>query len=555
MVFNNYKTSNNADSRLLADITASANLILITNWDEDLFPSTFPYLLTIEHLDTNKNVITREIVKVNWSNQNSLIVTRWAGTCVQDDTASPRVQSSTPHAFSAWDKISLYWTSEQVQDIVDKVWLSGNSDSIANLYSSSSTYNVWDIVMYDWERYRCITNISSPEAFNPAKWTKIPVQTDINTIKTDVQTLNDWVENVETNWILTPRLSQKVYVWEYYTSSDSVYLQHLPTEANSWLIAYAVWDNVARTNIHIQRIWSWTLSNTLKLKIRSIWSPTTRFVCKIQRWTTVSVSATETAWYWNWNTIATADLPYTNFSHEWSTVTFTFDNFFGGTAWELLDIVVGQQDDIVNSVAYYEIAIDSTQFWEGQRLIAVNWTSRTYSKLMPYAESSGFLYYSLAKVQTATYTGSSAVVQLSQDFAWATSSGYWSVTYSPSPFSVNTTFLRWSVIFSPTYQRLQTSMAIWGTTIFSWVYWTPQSWENTKAASDTISFSWYKNSWGSTSFRTELTFYYYLTQNVSIAARYDKPLVLPISVWSVGQQMEVTLFGLIWDTWWNWGYV
>jgi len=180
MSFVKYQNTNNASSLLIADITASQTTILITDWDQWLFPSSFPFLLTIEHLDASENVILREIVKVVSSNQNSFTVERSSWICVQDDTATNRVQDNTAHAFYSWDKISLYWTAEQVADIQNNLELKANQDSIANVYDNTATYSVGDIVVYKGDRYVCSTAVSTPEDFDSTKWTKVNVQYDLN---------------------------------------------------------------------------------------------------------------------------------------------------------------------------------------------------------------------------------------------------------------------------------------------------------------------------------------------------------------------------------------
>lgn len=121
MTFTNYSLSNNSSSTLLADITASATMILIKDWDQSIFPTTTPFLVTLEHLNPEWNVTTREIVKVINISQNTLIVERWAWTCVQDDTATNRVQWNSPHIFYAWDKVSLYRTAENANDIQNEL--------------------------------------------------------------------------------------------------------------------------------------------------------------------------------------------------------------------------------------------------------------------------------------------------------------------------------------------------------------------------------------------------------------------------------------------------
>lgn len=250
MAFVNYKNTNNASSLLISDITASATTILITDWDQNLFPSNFPFLLTLEHLDTNENVILREIVKVVWRNQNTFTVERSAWTCVQDDTATNRAQDNTAHAFYSWDRVSLYWTAEQVQDIQNNLELKANQDAIANVYDSSLTYAIWDIVVYNWDRYICSTAVSTPEEFDPTKRTKVNVQYELNSQNSRITALEEkWGSNmidifvlwgwgawwssccyqtwwgwgawwlVERYWVLLNKSSYNVVVWEWWSFS------------------------------------------------------------------------------------------------------------------------------------------------------------------------------------------------------------------------------------------------------------------------------------------------------------------------------------------------
>lgn len=40
----------------------------------------------------------------------------------------------------------------------------------ANEYSDASTYNIGDFVLYDWKLYKCTTNITTPETFDASHW-------------------------------------------------------------------------------------------------------------------------------------------------------------------------------------------------------------------------------------------------------------------------------------------------------------------------------------------------------------------------------------------------
>lgn len=352
MAFENYKNSNNASSKLIADISASATTILITSGDEVLFPNETPFLLTIEKTNSDWFVILREIVKVTSKAQNSLTVVRWAWNCVQDDTASQRTQGNTAHSFTSWDRISLYRTSEQVKDIQDNI--------------STNITNIWSL------------------------------DTRMTTAEEDIAELQAAGK--------IDRLEAKVVVWERYTSSDELFIQYAPKEEDSKM-ALPVWDIAGRTQIHIQRVSSLTASDEAKIKMRKVWSPTTKVIVEIQKATLVN-DTNEDYRYGDWTTIATAEIPYTSFSTDRQELTLTFDNeFWGGDTKELLSVIIHQEGDIVNASNYYEIACDCTQYSEWLRAVYVeDSNTRTYNKIMPYFDSDWLDRCILARQEDSLYS-------------------------------------------------------------------------------------------------------------------------------------------------------
>ena len=374
---------------MIADISASATTMLITDGDQNLFPSKFPFLLTLEHLDSEWNVILREIVKATAWNQNSYTVVRWAWTCVQDDTASNRSQDNTAHAFYSWDRVSLYRTSEQVKDIQDRLETSANDTAIADEYSSSQTYTIWDIVMYKWDRYVCSTDVSTAEEFDSTKWTKVSVQYDLAQAQEDIEILKN-------SWWSSDHLEEECLVWEKYVATDKLFKQETPSLDNS-TVDYNIWDVATNTQVHIQRIGSWVASNTVKLKVKMTWSPTTALHCDVYEWTSYDVSSTEKAWTWT-TLLASSQVAYTSISSSYAEITFTLDNEIWWTEWQLLDVVVYQDNNTVNASNYYQIACDSTQYSEAFRCVSVNGSTKTPSYLMPYCSSDWFAQYLLCKV-------------------------------------------------------------------------------------------------------------------------------------------------------------
>lgn len=134
-----YNNTNNASTTLTAWISPSSTTLIVENGD--ILP-TAPFLLTLEHFD-NEKVTVREIVKCIAKVGTILTVQRGSWTCVQDDTATPKAQNNTPHSFSVWDCASIYWTSEQVQDIQNEIEKKLNIDDFqawTYVYGATSTW-------------------------------------------------------------------------------------------------------------------------------------------------------------------------------------------------------------------------------------------------------------------------------------------------------------------------------------------------------------------------------------------------------------------------------
>lgn len=70
---------------------------------------------------------------------------------------------------------------EEIQEQTPVV--TGMQNSIAPTYSSSNTYAVGDYVMYNAQLYRCITAITTAEAWTAAHWTQVPIASDVSDLK------------------------------------------------------------------------------------------------------------------------------------------------------------------------------------------------------------------------------------------------------------------------------------------------------------------------------------------------------------------------------------
>ena len=119
MTFVNYKTENNAFSYLAIALSSDATTIQVNDWD--IFPTSWPFILTIEHYDDDWNCVKREIVKGTARDNNTITIERAFEECVADDTANPKVLQQSPFNFVAWDSVSLTLTAELVTDIQNEI--------------------------------------------------------------------------------------------------------------------------------------------------------------------------------------------------------------------------------------------------------------------------------------------------------------------------------------------------------------------------------------------------------------------------------------------------
>lgn len=263
----------------------------------------------------------------------------------------------------------------------------------------------------------------------------------IESLISRVDWIDERVQELEEAWAID-HLEEQALVWELYTStSQSMFRQLTPTNANSTVEDCHVWDVAANTEIHIQRIAEWVESNQLKLKVKMAGSPTTSLKVEVRKWVQVNVSSSEAYWYWNSSEVlASWSVAYSSFSTSWSEVTVNLNNTISVEKWTLLDIVVYQESwgsKVVNASNYYILACDSTQWSEAFSFVSVNGSTRTRSKLMPYCISDSFAQSLLCKISTSTVNGFFPKLK-TQEFTW---SWWWqsSSTMSPSTLSIRET--------------------------------------------------------------------------------------------------------------------
>jgi len=250
-------------------------------------------------------------------------------------------------------------------------------------------------------------------------------------------------------WWSSDHLEVKAPVWELYQLTDTMFLQNTPTLEDS-TVEQKVWDTANNTQIHIQRIASWTGSNELKLKVKKVWTPWDLSV-QVMKWIQVTVTANvEAYWYWDSNNVlASWTVSASNITTSRQEITVTLDDEVWWTEWELLDIVLSIPT--VNASNYVVIACDSTQWSEWFSLVAVNGSTRTRSKLMPYCISDWFAQSLLVKVSDEKITGRYPVLK-SISCTGTTPPQYTGGNkMTPNPINVNETVVKCRIRVDETF--------------------------------------------------------------------------------------------------------
>ena len=143
MAFVNYKTENNSFSYLAIALSSDSTTIQVNDWD--IFPTSWPFILTIEHYDDDWNVVKREIVKATARDWNTLTIERAFEECVADDTANPKTLQQSPFNFVAGDSVSLTLTSELVTDLQNEITRQLNNLETAQTCITTDEQRISDI--------------------------------------------------------------------------------------------------------------------------------------------------------------------------------------------------------------------------------------------------------------------------------------------------------------------------------------------------------------------------------------------------------------------------
>ena len=398
------------------------------------------------------------------------------------------------------------------------VSISGNGDVYIAI--DENLVNDGELMNEDWTGIATIEVWTMPQtnALKLAVKNGSTITDERNMLKkiSDLEGLIDWIEErtatleeeigeILDKWAID-HLEESWIVWEKYTLSDTLFHQLEPISSNCTL-EQNVADVSANTEIHIQRIASWTENNQLNLKLKKVWAPTQNLIVEVRRGVKVDVSSNEAYWYWD-EVITSSEIAYGNITTDFAEYTVTFPESFGANQWDLLDIVLYQNWKIVNDINYYVIACDSTQYSEAYSFVAVNGETRVRSKLMPYCSSSGFAQSLLCKVNSyktlySTNTGwtvsSSEIYSFVAPYTWtyeliatASSNSSWVRAYMDAySLQYDARLLRISFLWTPkTKKSWKFFVNRWDTISIRW------EWVSSyKLSYDSYSIGYYINNW------------------------------------------------------------
>jgi hypothetical protein len=395
---------------------------------------------------TNSDDITQ------WS--TNLFMTAWeraklgnqSWTNTWDETqATIKTKLGTASASADW-----YLTKE------DFATFNGKQNAISDLATirNNATAGAWAATTIAW--YWDVVSHDASEFATAAQWAKADTALQPSDISDSAfddtwdwdtshapskNAIYDAIIQVINNAWASDHLEEKAPVWELYTLSDDMFLQQTPALDDS-IIEQAVWNTADNTQIHIQRVSSWTASNKLKLKVKKVWSPWDLTV-QVMKWISVVVTAdVEAYWYWDFsNTIASWTLSASNVTTSFQELEVTLNANFWWTKEELLNVVLSQSS--VNASNYYVIACDSTQWSEWFSFVAVNGNTRTRSKIMPYCVSDWFSKCLLSKASTDAVSLSQSI----KNRVW-NAMGYQTILYTR-----DSNGWRWTLIKEYTFNK------------------------------------------------------------------------------------------------------
>jgi len=314
MAFQNYLLDNNAQSSLTAWIWASALSIILKTWEWDLFPiSNFP--LCIETVDTSTWYVTsREIVLCTARAGDACTITRSFASCVQDDSADPKIKGTTAHSFLAWAVVSLYVSKEIIKDIQDEVSRINTVELPAKANDSEVVHNTGDETIAGIKTFSSSPIVPTPTTdmqTSTKKYVDDEILSSQDQYKLTNSNLMTWEDLVEWSSVF----QEEAIELSDHSNDDQISLDSTSNASNdAWYRLQAIRD-----------------SNIVNV-VKSVICTATKAYIKTDVWNTILATAT---FIWNVATFAT---PYSFNTNDYFRIEVdkdgsTYVNNFKNTPW------------------------------------------------------------------------------------------------------------------------------------------------------------------------------------------------------------------------------
>lgn len=467
--------SNNAFWELLGSIGASTTTMTIKDSKWGLFPTSYPYKLTLEQLDSNNLVTKREIVTVTNKVADTFTITRASEACPLNDTATTQTQIA--QSFIDWALVQLRLTADWINQIwtdITSLWTTKldkttyNAEKIA--YASTTTWNddyaitVPDIVAYNigqtfkvkadvWNTWTATLNVNSLWA-KTLKKLKSSAFSDLETwdiITNQIfwATYNgtDFQFSVDPANVSIPDVAstKSTFIsWENITAWNALYISDYDTVVwntpTAWWSINYFWDTTYNKQAQSFTVASnYTNISKIELSPYKNWSPTDNVAIRIE---------TDNAWSPSW-TLADANATLTITSWELTTSeviitkTFTPFNLNTWTYW----IVYSRSSTLDNTNKY--ALRRNTPDYAWWTVKAYNWSAWALIDSPELKDTYFKIYQTSWKAYKTDASNSSKI-----NFIW---------------FATNTVSSWWNVIVDTAWvSNTQTWLTVWSDYYLSW---------------------------------------------------------------------------------------
>lgn len=373
--------NNNAFWELLWSIGASTTTMSIKDSKWWLFPTTFPYRLTIEQL-SNSLVTKREIVEVTNKTGDTFTITRAVETCPLNSDAI--TQTQTAQSFTDGALVQMRFTWWIYNDLYTEVYTNipadlslkldkttYNSEKIA--YTSSSTWNddyvvsISDVIsLTDWQTFKIKADV----------WNTWTATLNVNSLwaKTLKKLKASAFADLETGDLIANQIYFAIYNssngWFFQFSIDVA--QVVVPDVGSTKSTIVAWENITSWNalyIHTDwKVYKTDASNSSKINfvwfatntISSWWNVVvdTAWISNTQSWLVISYDyfLANTAW-WISNTA------WTNVVSVWKAIS---------TTWIEINNIDKYNSKYSNSFDVVELSTNWDNWWQSQYTLTLN---------------------------------------------------------------------------------------------------------------------------------------------------------------------------------------